>query len=234
MATVLPSVDFGFEDLKDQMSRFTLRFDEFIEKGRKRILEEKNEFARNIAEDKDTQRMLNNDLEYYKTKEKAVAENIEKEEQEAQEAEHAIADMARKRQMKVEYKEQLMAQIEETRQAIEKKRAIRAAERKALSSQASKNTPELAFWEDYLGMRIEGAGVADHLKIVYTHLLDSDWSKEFSFVVNMVTRDYEVVQCQPNIGKEGLINVVDKLNETRDFSTFLKEMRQLFKEVAGE
>jgi kinetochore protein Spc25 len=52
MATVLPSVDFGFEDLKDQMSRFTLRFDEFIEKGRKRILEEKNEFARNIAEDK--------------------------------------------------------------------------------------------------------------------------------------------------------------------------------------
>lgn len=40
-------------------------------------------------------------------------------------------------------------------------------------------------------MRIEGAGVTDHLKIVYTHIVDSDWSKEFSFIINMVTRDYE-------------------------------------------
>lgn len=68
---------------------------------------------------------------------------------------------------------------------------MRAAERKILSSQASRNAPELLFWEDYLGMRIEGAGVTDHLKFVFTHIIDSDWTKEFSFIVNMVTRDYE-------------------------------------------
>ena len=44
MADNLPSVDFGFEDLKARMSQFTARFDEFIERGRKRVLEERNEF----------------------------------------------------------------------------------------------------------------------------------------------------------------------------------------------
>lgn len=68
---------------------------------------------------------------------------------------------------------------------------VRAAERNALSSQASRNAPELLFWEDYLGMRIEGAGVPDHLKIIYTHIIDSDWMKQFHFIINMVTRDYE-------------------------------------------
>ena len=50
MADSLPSVDFGFEDLRDRMARFTVRFDEFIEKGRKRVLEERNQFRINLAE----------------------------------------------------------------------------------------------------------------------------------------------------------------------------------------
>lgn len=40
-------------------------------------------------------------------------------------------------------------------------------------------------------MRIEGAGVPDHLKIIYTHIIDSDWTKQFHFIINMVTRDYD-------------------------------------------
>ena len=50
MADSLPTIDFGFEDLRDRMARFTVRFDEFIEKGRKRVLEERNQFAVNLAE----------------------------------------------------------------------------------------------------------------------------------------------------------------------------------------
>jgi len=46
----LPSVNFGFEDLRERMARFTVRFDEFIENGRKRVLEERNQFRMNVAE----------------------------------------------------------------------------------------------------------------------------------------------------------------------------------------
>lgn len=50
IADLLPSVNFGFEDLRVCMASFTVRFDEFIEKGRKRVLEERNQFRMNIAE----------------------------------------------------------------------------------------------------------------------------------------------------------------------------------------
>lgn len=50
MADHLPSVNFNFEDLRERMSRFTSRFDEFIEKGRMRVLEERNQFRMNVTE----------------------------------------------------------------------------------------------------------------------------------------------------------------------------------------
>lgn len=51
--------------------------------------------------------------------------------------------------------------------------------------------PELAFWEDHLGMRIDGAGVADHLKITFTHLVERDCAREFWVVIGMMSKDYE-------------------------------------------
>ena len=50
IADSLPSVNFGFEDLRERMARFTVRFDEFIENGRKRVLEERNQFRMNVTE----------------------------------------------------------------------------------------------------------------------------------------------------------------------------------------
>lgn len=50
VADSLPSVNFGFDDLRDRMAKFTARFDDFIEKGRKRVLEERNSFAMVVAE----------------------------------------------------------------------------------------------------------------------------------------------------------------------------------------
>lgn len=50
MVDTLPSINFGFDDLRDRMARFTDRFDEFIAKGRKHVLEERNQFRINMAE----------------------------------------------------------------------------------------------------------------------------------------------------------------------------------------
>lgn len=50
VADSLPSISFGFDELRDRMARFTARFDDFIEKGRKRVLEERNQFAVTVAE----------------------------------------------------------------------------------------------------------------------------------------------------------------------------------------
>lgn len=50
MLDTLPSINFGFDDLRDRMAQFTARFDDFIERGRKRVLEERNHFRLNMAE----------------------------------------------------------------------------------------------------------------------------------------------------------------------------------------
>lgn len=50
MADSLPGINFGFDELRDRMAKFTMKFDTFIEQGRKRVLEERNQFRMNVAE----------------------------------------------------------------------------------------------------------------------------------------------------------------------------------------
>lgn len=50
LADTLPSINFGFDELRDRMAKFTAKFDAFIEQGRKRVLEERNQFRMNVAE----------------------------------------------------------------------------------------------------------------------------------------------------------------------------------------
>lgn len=50
MADSLPNINFGFDELRDRMAKFTAKFDAFIEQGRKRVLEERNQFRMNVAE----------------------------------------------------------------------------------------------------------------------------------------------------------------------------------------
>ena len=56
MADTLPSINFGFDDLRDRMAKFTAKFDAFIEQGRKRVLEERNQFRMNVTELQGTRR----------------------------------------------------------------------------------------------------------------------------------------------------------------------------------
>ena len=50
MADQLPSINFGFDNLRGRMNQFTTRFDAFIENGRRRVLEERNQFHANVGE----------------------------------------------------------------------------------------------------------------------------------------------------------------------------------------
>lgn len=50
LAETLPDINWGFDDLRDRMTKFSARFDTFIEQGRKRVLEERNQFRMDMAE----------------------------------------------------------------------------------------------------------------------------------------------------------------------------------------
>lgn len=50
MADSLPNINFGFDELRERMAKFTDRFDDFIARGRKRVLEERHQFRISVAE----------------------------------------------------------------------------------------------------------------------------------------------------------------------------------------
>ena len=138
--------------------------------------------------------------------------------------------MTRKHTTISTHKTQLETLINSLESQVQSRRALNLKQRTILSQHSSINAPELSFWEDNLGMRIEGAGVADHLKILFTHVDERDWEREFSFVVNMEKRDYQVVWCRPGLDQSVVTKAVERLNETRNFGGFLKEMRIGFME----
>jgi len=59
IAAQLPSVHFGFDELKERISKFTLEFDQFIEARRVKMLEDKNAFIKEIADVKGIKRKRN-------------------------------------------------------------------------------------------------------------------------------------------------------------------------------
>lgn len=81
----------------------------------------------------------------------------------------------------------------------------------------------------------------DVLTIVFTHIDDKDYSRAFSITVdlsnvdyagneggNCATADLVVTKCDPPL--EAMPALVEKLNETRVFFTFLIQVRKAFKE----
>jgi Chromosome segregation protein Spc25 len=66
----------------------------------------------------------------------------------------------------------------------------KSIERRALAAQASKNRPELSFWEEHLAMKLEGVK-EDVLRISFTYINETDWTTECSFIVDLSERDYK-------------------------------------------
>ncbi|KAI9813734.1 MAG: kinetochore-associated Ndc80 complex subunit spc25 [Thelocarpon impressellum] len=227
MADSLPSINFGFEELRDRMARFTTKFDDFIEQGRKRVLEERNQFRMNVTELHEDQRMKKKDIEILSLKASGHAQTIQKEAQETAEMHAALAAVETQRSERAATRDRLKTQIAETQRLIAQRQEAQRQHAQRLDAQAHFNAPELDFWQDYLCLRIEGAGVPDRLKFVYTHADERDWEREAWFELGMGRREYEVLHCRPKVEPEELERALDKLNESRDLGVFLKGMREL-------
>ncbi|KAL7950915.1 chromosome segregation protein Spc25 domain-containing protein [Trichoderma barbatum] len=230
-ADTLPSIDFGFDDLRERMAKFTAKFDAFIEQGRKRVLEERNQFRVNMAELQEDERMRRRDIEIAQVKMSTYQQTIEKEEAEKREMEGSISSLAAQRDSYISARDHLKAQIAQTQAEIDSRLAAQRAYTKQKEAQLRYNVPELDFWITNLCLRIEGAGKDDRLKFVYTHIDEKNWEREAWFELVTSSRDYDVKHCRPKLERESVERVLDKVNETRELVVLLKGMRELFVEA---
>ncbi|KAK2861485.1 kinetochore-associated Ndc80 complex subunit spc25 [Arthroderma sp. PD_2] len=228
MADQLPSINFRFEDLRSRMTQFSQKFDSFIERGRKQVLEERNQFYIDLAELQEDQRMKEKDIEILNLKLQTHGQTLQKESAEAAEIHAAISQISQQRDSRSAIRDRLQQQINETQRSISQRQEAQKAHAIQLESQSRQNVPELEFWQDLLCLRIEGAGREDRLKIIYTHLLEKDWDREAWFELGTAGHEYEVLHCRPKLEKSAIAEVVEIVNDDRDFGAFLKRMRKLF------
>ena len=228
MADTLPKLNIGFDDLRARMAAFTEKFDAFIAQGRKRVLEERNQFRINVAGLQEDQRMRSKDIETLAQKYSQHLASLSAQEAETQAAREEIAAITSNRDANAQHRDRLRREISSYNQQINQRKAAQEAYAKDLEDQARLNVPELDFWERHLGLRIEGAGRIDRLKFVFSNLDEKDWDKEAWFELDTEMRDYRITICRPKT-EEGEMNAcIDKLNESRDLGVFLREMREVF------
>ncbi|RFU26046.1 hypothetical protein B7463_g10290, partial [Scytalidium lignicola] len=234
MADTLPSINFGFDELRDRMAKFTVKFDAFIEQGRKRVLEERNQFRMNVAELHEDQRMKKKDIEILSLKANTHQQTLTKEQAETNEMQAAIASLSAQRDAHLSTREDLKKQIAETQKLIDARLAAQRSHAQHVEAQSRFNIPELEFWTSNLCLSIEGAGRDDRLKFTFTHIDDRDWTREAWFELDTSRREYEIHSCKPKLENEKIDRVVEKLNETRDLRVLLKGIRKLFVEAMKE
>ncbi|KAK5132645.1 hypothetical protein LTR08_008767 [Meristemomyces frigidus] len=228
MADSLPSIDFGFNDLRERMAQFTVRFDDFIERGRKRVLEERNVFRMNVAELEDSQRNRNQTITLLESRSSTHAQTLGKEAAETEEMHDAIQALTQQKEEHVARRSELKEEIASVQASIKQRREAQAAYHRSLDAQARHNIPELRFWEHCLGLRIEGTGTEDLLRFVYVCVDERDAERECWFELHMGGKEYEVTATKPKLDRDAVDEVQERMYESRDLGAFLKGMRSLF------
>ncbi|KAI1855144.1 hypothetical protein JX266_000009 [Neoarthrinium moseri] len=231
MADTLPDINFGFDELRERMAKFTAKFDAFIETGRKRVLAERYQFRMSVAELAEDQRMRRKDMEIVALKTANHQQTVAKEAQEAREMQQAIAALDAQRDAHAARRDALKAQIADAQRDIDARAAAQRAHAAYLETQARFNVPELDFWISNLCLKIEGAGQTDRLKFVYSHIDEKDWEREAWFELCTSSRDYDVRHCRPKLEREKVERVLERVNESRELAVLLRGMRELFVEA---
>ncbi|KAF4308334.1 putative kinetochore protein spc25 protein [Botryosphaeria dothidea] len=230
MADSLPSVNFGFDDLRHRMAAFQSRFDEFIEQGRKRVMEERNQFRMNITEMKEDQRHKEREIEILTLKSTTHKQTIAKEAQETTEMHNAIAALTSRRDEQLARRDVLKAQIADVQSQLAAKREAQRAHARYLNSHTRVNNPEIDFWENYLCMQVDGAGLENRLKFTFTHIDDHDWDRAAWFEVD-TTSAVRIISMKPKLEADAIEAALDLVNVQKDFAGFFKRMRELFIEA---
>ena len=174
--------------------------------------------------------MKRHSIEILSHKSSVHVQNLAKEAAETSEMHAAIASITSQRDARSAQRDRLRSEITSVQKTISQRLEAQRQHAAYLDAQARHNEPELEFWQDYLCLRIEGAGMIDRLKFVFTHVDERDWDREAWFELCTESRDYEVMEMRPKVDKEKIGACVERLNENRNLGIFLKGMRELFVE----
>ncbi|KIV88808.1 hypothetical protein PV10_08450 [Exophiala mesophila] len=240
--TQLPTVDFNFEDLRRRMADFTVKFDAFIEQGRKRVLQERNEFRARLGELSEEQKSTSTQMATLQSALSTHEHILAREQAEKNEMHGQISKLEAHQSNQSATRDRLKNTIAQTQRQIEVKVQAQREYSQKMDGQSRLNGPELNFWETYLGCRIEGTGDENTVRVVFVfppakgtksgggHGQDIEAMLDLQ-IPETTSGKYRVVVTKPKLDSSQVGKVVERLNTSREIGTLLKGMRGLFVEA---
>ncbi|TFY80473.1 hypothetical protein EWM64_g3535 [Hericium alpestre] len=173
----------------------------------------------------DKAQLIQNEANQCKLKEIDLLAALERQQAEAKEAESCVSTLRRQVASLHERCAARDAEIEQYRVAVANLQRKKNDKRATLDALASQVLLELRACEECLQSSIEGV---DQDRLLVRFMFDglTDSPRECSFVLDVGGPDYHVLATTPALPLLPIL--VDRLNETRNIFSFIKEMREQF------
>ena len=216
---------FDFSSIVSAVKTFSTRFRAYTENAISNINDDKAEFDANRMEHRNQLRTLDREIEDAKASQGELWDTIAQErDQDANLRARQQALQAQKASVTQRCNE-LQAEIAELRQNLEKKKQAKESQREKLKEQIDKNGPELRLLEAKTGCSVVPTKVGDQLKFTFNLMNADDWSQECHFTIDVSSSKYKVTSLSPKLEASQQESLLQELNSTRKFYTFVKKMR---------
>lgn len=149
---------------------------------------------------------------------------------EIEESKDLIENLKSKHEELIRTRDLLVEDIEEVKESIRKVKDERQERKKVLSDQVMQIAPEVQFWEQILGLKIEGLK-EDILQFVFTNIDEKDHSRPFSCVIDLSQAEYQMIKCAPELKPDVIDPIMKTLNDSLRLNLFLKQLRNAFKDT---
>ncbi|KAI9501530.1 kinetochore-associated Ndc80 complex subunit spc25 [Coemansia spiralis] len=223
-----PRVWFQREEDRRQNEEFTKRVDEMVQELKRLVRDRKTEHERRMTECTERQARMTVDMDTLEKENSAILSALKEETNSEDAVSSAIANLQSKQRQAQDTVGKLLHKKEMLEKELERKQAVISNKRRVFETQSAKNAPELAFFEEKMGISIVG-GSKDILTFIFTRISLPEPLRQFSVTIDLSQREYRATKCKPEIAD--LDSHVEWLNTTRDFFGFLKRIRREFVEL---
>ncbi|KAB5591469.1 Kinetochore protein spc25 [Ceratobasidium theobromae] len=190
LAQASPSIPLYFDPTAEKMSVFTNAVTGYVGNGQGEILRRQDKHKTVIRREHDKIGKMNGEIEQFRVDEMNLMKTLKKEQEEKAEAEAKLAEFDARLKDVEETRAAVDVELEGLRSRTEKLRLEKSQDLAKLQRQVALNEPEARALGELLKWSVEGME-GDVLRIGFTHIDESDWAREFSFVLDVGGEAYK-------------------------------------------
>ncbi|KAL5640613.1 hypothetical protein ACGC1H_001181 [Rhizoctonia solani] len=220
-----PSIPLYFDSTLEKMTVFRNAVNAYVTSGQTEISRRQEKHKNVIRREQEKVVKMNAEIEQFRVDEMNLMKTLKREQEEKAEAEAKLAEYNAQLKDVEENRAAVNAELEDLRSRTDKLKLEKSQDLAKLEHQVALNEPEARALSDLLKWSVESVQ-RDVLCIKFTHIDASDWTREFSFVLDLSEKTYKVTTSTPLLPQMSAL--VDWLNETGEFYWFVKKVRMAF------